>query len=115
MRLLFSNGHLMMKKTVASQSASGKSEVAQPRVKPAEMRLDELMDAAQKLFIAKGFDATTISDIVQDAQVAKGTFYLYFASKNEILTALRERFTQQFIQRIQVHIDACAPDDWVAL
>lgn len=91
-----------------------KTQETQPRTKPAEVRLDELMDAAQKLFIEKGFEATTISDIVRDAQVAKGTFYHYFPSKNEILSALRIRFTKHFIEQIQQAIDACPPDDWIA-
>lgn len=91
-----------------------KMKETQPRTKPAEVRLDELMDAAQKLFIEKGFEATTISDIVRDANVAKGTFYHYFPSKNEMLSALRIRFTNHFIEKIQLAIDECAPDDWLA-
>lgn len=88
-----------------------KQSKSQPRTKPAEVRLDELMDAAQQLFIDKGYDATTVSDIVRDAEVAKGTFYHYFTSKNEILSALRERFTRHFIERIQQEIDACPDQD----
>ncbi|WJV54744.1 TetR/AcrR family transcriptional regulator [Prodigiosinella aquatilis] len=91
-----------------------KSKELQPRTKPAEVRLDELMDAAQQLFIDKGFGSTTVSDIVRDAQVAKGTFYHYFLSKNEMLYALRERFTQHFIIKIQQAVDACEPRDGVA-
>ncbi len=90
------------------------SKHSRPRTKPAEVRLDELMDAAQRLFIEKGFSSTTISDIVYEAQVAKGTFYHYFPSKNEMLYALRVRFTQQFIAKIQHGVDRCAPDDSVA-
>ncbi len=86
-------------------------EHRQPRTKPAEVRLDELMDAAQQLFITQGFEATTVSDIVRDAGVAKGTFYHYFVSKNEILDALRERFTRQFIATIQQAMDSCAAGD----
>ena len=85
-----------------------------PRTKPAEVRLDELMDAALALFIAKGIEATTISEIVRDAQVAKGTFYHYFTSKNEILSALRERFTANFIEKIQHAIDANPTTDSIA-
>lgn len=86
-------------------------EHPQPRTKPAEVRLDELMDAAQQLFTRKGFEAATVSDIVRDAGVAKGTFYHYFASKNEMLDALRERFTRQFIATLQQAVDSCAAGD----
>lgn len=44
-------------------------------MQPAEVRLKELKGAAEKLFLAQGFEATTINEIVEQAQVAKGTFY----------------------------------------
>ena len=50
------------------------------RTKPAEVRRDELMDAAQALFMEKGFAATSVAEIVEGAGVAKGTFYTYFQS-----------------------------------
>ncbi|MGV8604920.1 helix-turn-helix domain-containing protein, partial [Pseudomonas aeruginosa] len=59
----------------------------QPRTKPAEVRLEELMAAAQQLFLDKGGDATTISDIVAAAGVAKGTVYHYFQAKTDTLLA----------------------------
>lgn len=83
-----------------------------PRTKPAEVRLNELMTAAEKLFLEKGVEATTISEIVKLAQVAKGTFYHYFASKNELLEAMGKRYTLQFLNRLEAAIETCAPDDW---
>lgn len=73
---------------------------AAPRTKPAEERRDDLMDAAQRLFIAEGVEATTIDDIVAAAGVAKGTYYHYFAAKADIVLALRDRFTAGFLARI---------------
>ena len=69
------------------------------------------MAAAQQLFLDKGVDATTISDIVAAAGVAKGTFYHYFQAKTDILLALRERFTQAFQQRIANAVEACPAND----
>lgn len=86
----------------------------QSRTKPAEVRLEELMASAQNLFLAKGVQATTISEIVEDAQVAKGTFYHYFESKNEMLAALAKRYTERFLEQLELAVDACAPDDWTA-
>ena len=43
-----------------------------------------LLDAAFKLFTEKGFTTTTIQEIVDEAHVAKGTFYLYFEDKYDI-------------------------------
>lgn len=44
-----------------------------------------ISDAAYRLFISKGIQDTAIDDIVRDAGIAKGTFYLYFKDKNDIL------------------------------
>lgn len=89
-------------------------QASQPRTKPAEVRLDELMNAAQALFFAQGFDATTVNQIVQQANVAKGTFYHYFSSKNEVLEALRQRYMDDFLQALDAAVGACANDDYTA-
>ncbi|MCL7714011.1 TetR/AcrR family transcriptional regulator [Stenotrophomonas mori] len=83
-----------------------------PRTKPAEVRLEELMAAAESLFLAKGVDATTVSEIVERAQVAKGTFYHYFPSKTDLLQALRDRYTERFLHRLQAAVDACPEAAW---
>ena len=46
-----------------------------------EDRERNLLDAAYRLFISKGQLKTSVDDIVQEAQVAKGSFYTYFHSK----------------------------------
>lgn len=86
---------------------------ASPRTKPPEVRLDELMGAAQALFLEKGVDATTISEITEAAGVAKGTFYVYFPSKHEMLQALAERYVREFVAQLEGAIAACEPDDWI--
>ncbi|GAB1438387.1 TetR/AcrR family transcriptional regulator [Providencia sp.] len=77
-----------------------------PRTKPAEERLDELMNAAEKLFLSKGFINTTVSEIVLSADVAKGTFYHYFQSKNDIMEALRTRYMDWYLGHIQTALDS---------
>jgi len=47
-----------------------------------------LLAAALELFLSKGSDSTSIDDIVRKAGVAKGTFYLYFHDRGEILKAI---------------------------
>lgn len=51
-------------------------------------KMENLFDAAFELFITKGFIKTTISDIVEKAEVAKGTFYLYFKDKYDLRNKL---------------------------
>lgn len=57
---------------------------------PAE-RKKELVDTAERLFLEKGYDRTSVSDIVNEINVAKGTFYHYFRSKAEILGPIMEK------------------------
>lgn len=83
-----------------------------PRTKPAELRREELLDAAQQLFLDKGIGATSIDDIASAGQVAKGTFYLYFPSKEALLHALQERFVAGFLERLAVALEHCGPDRW---
>ena len=47
-----------------------------------------LMNSATNLFKTKGIYSTTVSDIVKDAGIAKGTFYLYFSDKDEVVNAV---------------------------
>lgn len=49
---------------------------------------DALFNTAYELFTTKGFNKTTISDIVEKAGVAKGTFYLYFTDKLDVRNKL---------------------------
>ncbi|EED37121.1 transcriptional regulator, TetR family [Stenotrophomonas sp. SKA14] len=87
---------------------------ARPRTKPAETRQEELMDAAQALFLSQGVEATTVSDIVAAADVAKGTFYTYFASRGEILQALAQRYTRHFIEDVDQAVQQQPAADGVA-
>lgn len=53
-----------------------------------KMKKDALFNTAFELFTTKGLAKTTISDIVEQAGVAKGTFYLYFKDKYDIRNKL---------------------------
>jgi AcrR family transcriptional regulator len=86
---------------------------ARPRTKPPEVRRDELMDAAEGLFIKNGVTATSVDDIVALADVAKGTFYLHFASKDRLLAALQQRFVARVHQSLVRAMNRRRDDDWV--
>ena len=85
---------------------------AMSRTKPAEERLDDLITAAQRLFLAQGFGPTTIEEITTAAQVAKGTFYLYFKSKEDVRTALGDRFANDHLARIKTAVGRKPAEDW---
>lgn len=93
---------------------SSSSQINKRRTKPAEVRIDELMSAAQTLFLEKGVEATTISEIIARAGVAKGTFYHYFESKQHIIEALKKQYIEFFIGVLDKAVRQCAADDWVS-
>jgi len=51
-----------------------------------------LLDAAERLMLAKGFSATTVDDICETAKLTKGSFFHYFESKDELGEELLEHF-----------------------
>lgn len=53
-------------------------------LKNKQLKLEKLLSSAQELFMSKGIQDTSVSDITSYAGVAKGTFYLYFADKYSI-------------------------------
>ncbi|MBB4188983.1 AcrR family transcriptional regulator [Sinorhizobium terangae] len=70
------------------------------------------MNAAQRLFLENGLAATTIEQITSAADVAKGTFYLYFSSKEAVLAALSDRFTIQYAAMLRSSIEERPARDW---
>lgn len=56
--------------------------------KDGEVRRREILVAARELFVKKGYDQTSVNDILKIVDIAKGTFYYYFASKEEVLEAI---------------------------
>ena len=60
-------------------------------VKEPEERKNEILDVAESLFMAKGYEGTSVNNILFAVNIAKGTFYYHFKSKEEVLDALIER------------------------
>lgn len=59
----------------------------------------EILDIAEQLFVAKGFDNTSTNDILREIEIARGTLYYYFKSKEDILDAVIGRITEQLIEK----------------
>ena len=71
-------------------------------VKDAEERRNEILDVAERLFCAKGFDNTSTNDILEEIGNARGTLYYHFKSKEDILDAMIERLTNQMLEKAAV-------------
>src|SRR5665213_2787922 len=76
--------HNPRRQPVQAGSPSGRRERHKTDVR------NRLLRAAFELFGTRGFQSTTVEDITQAADVAKGTFFNYFPTKEHLLTALGE-------------------------
>ncbi len=65
--------------------------MARPVKKQPEQWKKEILDAAKELFLSKGYEDTSVLDIMERAQGAKGMFYRFFQSKEEVMHALGDR------------------------
>jgi AcrR family transcriptional regulator len=77
------------------------TSAARPRTQPPEVRREQILDSAARVLVAKGLAAMTVADVVAGAGVAKGTFYLYFSSKEGLVAALQARYTESLVTRAE--------------
>ena len=66
-------------------------------VKEADERKNEILDTVASLFAEKGYNETSISDIIDKVKIARGTVYYHFKSKEDILDALIKRISSRFM------------------
>nr|WP_300006272.1 TetR/AcrR family transcriptional regulator [Tissierella sp.] len=62
---------------------------------------NEILDAAEILFTAKGYEKCSVNNILEKVGIAKGTFYYYFKSKEEVLDSIIDRVTQMVFKRVE--------------
>ena len=54
-------------------------------MKKGERRKQELLQIAYRMFISRGYESTSVDEIIEEAGIAKGTFYYYFETKEQLL------------------------------
>ncbi|MFF2890405.1 TetR/AcrR family transcriptional regulator [Paenibacillus sp. NPDC057967] len=67
---------------------------------------ENIIDAAYQLFSSKGYDLTTVADITELAGVAKGTFFNYFRTKDEVLVRIQKALFFSEITQISERAEA---------
>ena len=79
-------------------------------------RRDRLVDSAKNAFARKGYYATSISEIVQHAGIARGTFYHYFDNKLHIFESILDSFLQNLRSCIKpVSLSPGAPAPFIQI
>ena len=71
------------------------------RTQSEAQRRKQILDASRAVFDEKGYEHATISDIVRNAGIAQGTFYLYFESKKDVVIELAQQPMADMAIRVQ--------------
>jgi AcrR family transcriptional regulator len=74
-------------------------------VKDPKERRKNIIDVSAALFLSKGYEETSVNTIVEKLGVAKGTFYHYFKSKEEILGAVLEDYLANYTDGIKTSLE----------
>ena len=70
-----------------------------PRLAPSDRRA-QLIQAAVRIFLRRGYQASKVRDVVREARVARGTFYLHFESKRQLLAAVARELVDRLPSRL---------------
>ncbi len=78
-------------------------------MKKGERRKQELLDIAYRMFITRGYENTSIDDIIAEAGIAKGTYYYYFESKEQTLEEVIGMMIEKEIEAAGSILDSPLP------
>jgi AcrR family transcriptional regulator len=92
-----------------------KSKPRRRVTKAPEERRRDLLQAARTQFAEKGPTATSVADITEAANVGKGTFYLYFDSRDHVVGALWDEFVDGFVNITVELLANAGQESWLEL
>ena len=75
-------------------------------MKKGEKRKQELIRIAYRMFVSKGYERTSVDDIIREAGIAKGTCYYYFKSKEQMLEEVIEMMLQAEAEKAKTVLQA---------
>lgn len=76
-------------------------------IKKPEERRNEIVSASRSLFLSQGYENTKMEDVITKLQIAKGTIYYYFSSKEELLEAVVEKMVTEYIAGVEKVLNGC--------
>ena len=78
-------------------------------MKKGERRKQELLQIAYRMFISRGYENTSVDEIIEKAQIAKGTYYYYFPSKEQMLEDVIEMMIESEAEMARQIIETDIP------
>lgn len=72
-----------------------------PRPNVSDERKNQIINAAEGVFTEKGFDEARMDDIAEETGLSKGTLYLYFKSKDDLIIAILDRMFQREFKQLE--------------
>jgi AcrR family transcriptional regulator len=80
--------------------------ITERREREKEQRRTDIIDAAERVFFPRGWNAATMEDVAAEAELSKATLYLYFKSKEELYVAILVRGVRilhsMFVEAVQI-------------
>ena len=67
---------------------------------------DRILDAAQRILVRDGGDRLTIASVAEEARISKGGLFYHFASKQDLVEGLIERYTREFDRLLEAADDS---------
>lgn len=78
-------------------------------MKKGEKRKVELLKIAYSLFVSRGYEKTSVDEIIEEAGIAKGTFYYYFTSKEQMLEEVIEMMLNAEFEKANEALESDLP------
>ena len=86
-------------------------------MKKGEKRKLDLIQIAYRLFVSRGYEHTSVDEIIEEAGIAKGTYYYYFQSKEQMLEEVIEMMLQAEAEKAKavLHTELSVPEKIVGI
>jgi AcrR family transcriptional regulator len=79
--------------------------ISERKEREKQRRREEIIDAAEKVFFSRGIENATMDDVAEEAELSKGTLYLYFKSKEDIHWAITHRGVKGLLIKMEKIVD----------